>query len=107
MSYDIWLEPPGAREASPWSYQSENYTYNAAPMFEAVTGGSLHDLHDLPASEALALLEQAVVGMHVDREAVRALQPSNGWGDFDGFTEYVLQLAERCEEAPEMLVKVG
>lgn len=109
MSYDIWLQPVGYpdHDDGNWSQLAINYTYNAWRMFEAVSGGSLTDLHGASTEEAASILECAIIGMLVDEAEVRPLEPENGWGSYDGFLEYLRELHRRCATAPGMEVAVG
>lgn len=114
MSYDIWVgrtDDPG------------NITYNVDAMFalalgepdEGVRNGgdvvfhrkdpALKRFIDRPASEAIDPLRAAVSRMETDPEAYRVLNPSNGWGDYDGALDYLRRFLSACEEQPDRLVE--
>ncbi len=114
MSYDIWVghsDEPG------------NITYNVDAMFALALGEpeagvrngadvvfhlkspALKRFVDRPASEAIEPLRAAVARMEADPEAYRALNPPNGWGDYEGALDYLRRFLEACEEKPERLVE--
>lgn len=103
MSYDVHF--------GPWiSEPSRNYTSNVAPMWEAALGVGLGELiidKGQRAGDMLATLEAGVAAMKADPDRFRAMEPANGWGDFEGALAYLEWMAANCREWPEQPVEVS
>lgn len=107
MSYDISLEANlGGAEPARVGDLDWNYTYNIQPMTERAGLKSLHDLNGKKAKDAAAILEFVLNNMDEDAEGYRALNPANGWGDYDGFTAALRELLAAFYAAPEATVRV-
>lgn len=119
MSYDIWLELEGMRDDDPG-----NITYNVDPMFAlaidgdpetAVQNGADVVLHHKDpalkrfvgetASECLPALRRAVEAMEAAPADYEALNPPNGWGDYEGALEYLRRFVAACERSPSATVE--
>jgi len=53
-----------------------------------------------PLTEGLALLES-------DPEGFRALNPANGWGDYEGLVRFVSNYLKACKSYPDATVRVS
>jgi hypothetical protein len=72
-----------ATETQPGSLEA-NWTYNLTAMQKAATGMTLH--RDEPSCPEFARrLDAMVAALEGDPDRFRALNPENGWGDYDGF----------------------
>lgn len=85
----------------------DGHTYNLSPMWRlaGVFNGASSELEGLRATE---LADRAARGLlrAVTRPAeFRALNPSNGWGDFDGFVEILTHTAIVCAEHREGTIR--
>ena len=90
---------------------SANITHNLGPMarqagiYEALWRPEEKNYYcgkDLiePLTKGLALLTS-------DPERFKALNPSNGWGSYDGFVAFVAKYLEACAEHPDAVINVN
>lgn len=109
MSYDIWLEADlGGEERTRLVTLDWNYTSNVAPMWRRAmpeTDG-LTGMEEMNAGEAAAVLREGIARMEADPEPYRALNPENGWGDFDSQLTALRELAHACEASPQAVVAI-
>ena len=85
-----------------------NYTRNVSPMWRLAmphTDG-LNGLHGKLAGDAAIVLEDGIAAMESDPDAYRALNPPNGWGDFDSQLERLKVLLGEFRKAPDATVRV-
>ena len=99
MSYDITTEPDTGLD---WSY-----TYNIQPMTANAGLHSLTMLSGVRADEAAAKLTAVIGRMEADPGDYRALNPTNEWGDYDGFIGRLCDLRDHLLAYPEVTVSVG
>jgi hypothetical protein len=99
MSYDITTEPDSGLD---W-----NYTYNVQPMTAAAGLHSLTRLDGMKARDAAGVLDSVLRNFDGDPETYRALNPKNGWGDFDGFRLRLGDLYAHLLKVPDAVVRVG
>lgn len=105
MSYDIWFViDAGGPEPVPISGHY-NYTSNVAPMWRRA-GCDLAELADKPASEVRESLWQALEAMRRDPDLYRAMNPPNGWGNYEGCVQFLAELWQACEQHPNAVMKV-
>lgn len=120
MSYDtsILIDTGGEHPAT--VEDIGNMTRNVGAMYRAVLpgpypGGGLYDgtleidrpptggitaLSGLPASEVAEHLEGAVARFVEQEEELRKLEPSNGWGTYEGALSYLRDCLEACRRHP-------
>lgn len=106
MSYDVWVtagNDPDAEQTHDWW---ENYTSNVAPMWRAA-GIDLAECHGRPAAQVAEGLQGALQTMGEDPDRFRAMNPPNGWGDFDGCVAYLQRLLALCLATPQGYVWVS
>lgn len=124
MSYDIWLEADlGGKERASLDHDDPgNITYNVDPMFALALGEPEAGVHsgadvvlhlkepalkrfiDKPASEAVEPLRRAVERMEADPAPYQALNPENGWGDYEGALDYLKRFLAACERHPKAVI---
>lgn len=109
MSYDIWLEADlGGDEPVNIGTLDWNYTSNVAPMWRLAmprTNG-LAGLHGKSCAFAAEVLRTGIDYMQRHPTPFRRLNPSNGWGDFDGQLEALRELLAACEASPDAKVAI-
>lgn len=98
-----------AREHEP-VYQ-RNITHNLSRM-GSETG--LHDAIWCPDEHGLTTARQLIeplrtglVLLQSDPERFKQFNPTNGWGDYDGFVTWVEAYLRACEEYPDAKVEVS
>lgn len=84
-----------------------NYTSNVSGMWETALGKPLREFRDAPCVEAAGVLAAGVQAMERDPEKYRAMNPPNGWGNYEGALECLRRLADACCEHPKAMVYVS
>lgn len=106
VSYDITLTIDTGGEFPATVCEVGNYTYNVSPMYVKALGCSLSDLHDSNCGESIERLRKAVIEMSEHPADYRALNPSNGWGNYEGALAYLRKLYEGCIQHPKATIDV-
>lgn len=99
MSYDITTEPDTGLD---W-----NYTYNIQAMTAKAGLRSLMELDGCSTRQAAHILSSVIHNMEATPDEYRALNPKNGWGDYDGFLERLRVLRDHFVAHPGETVRVG
>lgn len=84
-----------------------NYTSNVFPMWCEALGHSLADLAEKNAGASLPALQRAVADMEADPARYQAMNPANGWGDYDGALDYLRRLRDACAEHPKATIRIS
>lgn len=107
MSYDVYLVADvGGPEPVYLNLLDVNVTYNLTPMFIAAGGSSPRDWNDKPASEVREQCLAVLTAFNADQAKFEALNPANGWGDFNGARAFIQEVADACAKAPRATVRV-
>jgi hypothetical protein len=112
MSWNAYLTDDRGHQEGDW-----NFTHNTNGMIEAVLGeeiaetnkpwfaskamgsGSWWDLLDgCTGAEGASLLARIVTSLKSEPERFRAMNPENGWGNYDSLVKV---LTAMCEAVPE------
>lgn len=109
MSYDVYFTADvGGPETV--SLDSRNYTSNVSGMWRTALGGvdSLGELLDKrpKARDIEPRIRQAIAEMMESPGVFRAMEPPNGWGDYEGALDFLVWIADRCREMPDVTVEV-
>ena len=102
MSWGIDLETTDG-----WVDIVDGHTYNLTPMWR-LAGVIEVSSRELDGLRAGVLADRAARGLlrAVTKPAeFKALNPENGWGDFDGFVEILTLTAVICAEHREAIVR--
>lgn len=59
------------------------------------------------AGQLVPLLTDGLRRLKAQPDYFKQFNPSNGWGDYDGFLQWVKEYLEACEEHPEAEVRVS
>lgn len=80
-----------------------NITYNLAPMYYKAIDEEkgLKKLKGMSCKKALPLIENAIKDMIEKKEEYKKLNPSNGWGTYEGLLEDFRIIRNVCEENPD------
>lgn len=116
MSWDADLIDDRGHTEGEW-----NYTHNTNGMANAVldpeykqrsVGEEVFGFEDkghvswwmrldgLSGPDGAALLNQIVVGLESDPDQFKAMNPSNGWGDYDSFLKVLKEMRSAVPEWP-------
>lgn len=99
MSYDVSLT---GLVAEPKSW---NMTSNVVPMWQ-FAGADLATFDGKRAGDVLPFLESAIAHMEKHPDTYRAMNPPNGWGDYDSCLGFLRDLAAGFAEQPRATVRV-
>jgi len=84
----------------------DGHTYNLAPMWCKALGiNSTSDLGGMKCADLSEGLKTALVDIARNRREYEALNPANGWGDYDGFREIFTRFAFTVWEHPTGVVE--
>ncbi len=83
-----------------------SYTYNVSPMLYEVFDfdNGLRGLHHMECSMAARHLGASIRKMQDDPDKFRAMNPENGWGNYEGAIRFLEKILEACIEAPKASV---
>ena len=113
MSWDADLIDDRGHTEGEW-----NYTHNCNGMANAVLDPEYEQrtvfaevfdrkhvswwkrLDGLSGPEGAALLDRIIRGLEADPERFRALNPENGWGDYDSFVKVLTDMRNAVPEWP-------
>ena len=107
MSHDVSLETKDV-DGNPIWIEVGNITYNLTPMTHEAGMPYLGDIHDMapPAGELAGILDQAITRMLSEPDMFKALNPPNGWGNYDGALKFLTTFRDACIKDPSATVRV-
>lgn len=100
MSFDVSIKHGTLEE------DLGNYTYNCHGMMTA-SGVRLRSINGLQGSEAAILIQHAYTWMVEHEARCRAMEPDNGWGDYEGWLGFVRKILEVCKQNPDATLTVS
>lgn len=106
MSLDVYLE-----EMRPAEVYWRSITHNLGQM--AVAAGIYkhlwrpEELGIKTAGDLIEPLRQGLARLQADPERFEAHNPRNGWGDYEGFVEFVADYLRACAESPTATVRIS
>lgn len=108
MSYDVYLVADlGGPEMVSLGLLDANMTWNLRPMFAAVNDGDGPQEWDgKPASEIADLLTKTLAAFDADPARFEAMNPPNGWGNFEVAKSFTRRVLAACLSAPKAVVRV-
>ncbi|MFJ4808526.1 hypothetical protein [Streptomyces longwoodensis] len=111
MSYDIalYLKVDTGRP-EPIDYCAANignYTANVSGMWADALGYWLADLNGRTAGDCIDDLKRAVDDMEQRPHHYRAMNPANGWGNYEGALEYLRELLIACCAHPKAEIHIS
>ncbi len=53
------------------------------------------------AGSLIPILREGLAKLEADPEKYKALNPTNGWGSYDGLLKFVRKYLAACEESPD------
>ncbi|MFD7554150.1 hypothetical protein ACFV9E_06370 [Streptomyces sp. NPDC059835] len=110
MSYDISLylnvDSGGPEPLEVCVASIGNYTVNVARMWTDALGHSLGDLKGTNAGDSQPALAAAIDRMTANPDRYRAMEPANGWGDYEGALAYLTALRDACAVHPKASIHI-
>lgn len=111
MSYDISLymqvDIGGPEPIDYCAASIGNYTSNVSGMWTDALGYRLADLKGRTAGDCIDDLRRAVADMEARPDHYRAMNPPNGWGDYEGALDYLRQLHDACCAHPKAEIYIS
>lgn len=107
MSYTVYVTCPKCSNCGREFFEdvASGVTWNIMPMYR-LAGLEFRTLDGETGRDALVRIEAALEKMKREPEKYRALNPSNGWGSYEGAVEVLERFAEVCREMPDGIVDV-
>lgn len=106
MSLDIWLNLPACdhcgRDES--GVYSGNITYNLGPMWREAGLPYSDEIEGKTAGELVPALESGLVELEADPARFKTMNPSNGWGSYDGLVEFTKRIIAAAKTWPKAIV---
>lgn len=106
MGYSIYLKIKTGENEYVYPYE-DSCTYNVAPMFSKALGeGGIRQLCGVNSKDAIDLLSLGIGRMTDNPEDYKELNPSNGWGSYEGALQVLLDLKEACLKHEYCVVEI-
>lgn len=107
MSWDIWLETEVDGHKITLPGTSFNYTHNCNRMIRSAGFTEWpYSVDGWNAEELEPRLYAATVIMAADPETYRAMNPENGWGDYDSLMDQLGHVMDVCQKFPSATVRM-
>lgn len=74
---------------------------------EPEPSAGLPGLSGLRCRDAALILRAGIETMQAEEDAMRAMEPSNGWGSYEGALAYLCRVAAACAEHPDGVLAVN
>lgn len=86
-----------------------NYTSNVYKMYRKAfkSENGIKELIDKKADYATIILPDVIKDMEDNAEEYKALNPSNGWGDYEGALAYLKTILKWCIIHPNCTIKIS
>ena len=90
------------------SIWDRSITYNLAPMYYKCIDKELgfKKLNNMSCKDALPILNKAINELIDNKEEYEKLNPSNGWGSYDGLLKALKDMRECCEDNKDGVIEV-
>lgn len=101
MSLDLYLSCPHC-DQSPYT---NNYTWNVGVMwFEIYPDDvSMVLIEGMTGEASLSKLIHAIKELEANPDKFKGMNPKNGWGSYDGFLNFVKELAKAAIDYPSLV----
>ena len=107
MSWDVWLVTKlDDHEIVVWD--GPNYTHKTNGMIrEAGLVEWPYEVSDWPAAKLADQLDFALLNLERDPGKYRAMNPSNGWGNYDTLLPVLREVRDQCLKYPSARVRMS
>jgi len=104
MSYDVWIECSHCHQELEECF---NYTYNISSMLHDV-GIKLNELDSIPAKCIESnYLTPGILLLEANPEKYRAMNPKNGFGNYDSLLTWLKNIRDQCLKYPDSNFRVS
>lgn len=116
MSWDAWLTDDRGHTEGDWNYTHNcngmanaviDENYEQRPVFEEVFcithpehKSWWRQLDGLSGARGAQFLDFIIRGLEADPDRFRAMNPENGWGDYDSFVKKLIDMRNSVPEWP-------
>ena len=104
MSYDFYLTSHCEACNTDHQHFNENYTSNVAPMFVHCFKDGIHVINNENANVGGRILFDLLGHFLDNKEELEKLNPTNGWGDYDGALKLIRDMVKASMKAPNAAV---
>ena len=109
MSLDVWLKDPTDPDGEDLYWRNITHNVgnmaNAAGLYEPLWRPD--EMAVETAKELIAPIEVGLEMLRSDPGKFKALNPSNGWGSYEGLVAFAEDYLKACKEYPDGLVRVS
>lgn len=84
-----------------------NYTYNVSPMYVDALGYSLGDLDGKMSGNVIEELSLGIEKMKQNPKKYIDMNPSNGWGDYEGALQFLVNIYEKCKNHLKCIIRIN
>lgn len=106
--FDLMIDAGGHE---PFSVADANYTYNVYGMFRLAFSWTsdcgIRCLNGMRCEVAKAVIDVAISKMESEPNVYRAMNPPNGWGNYEGALGLLRTLRDWCVRAPKGSIRVS
>jgi hypothetical protein len=107
VSWDLWISKKCECCNNYDEAFSGNMTYNVSPMYyEALGEEGLRGLDEKKCSEVVEYLRKGIKEMKSNPEKYKKMNPSNGWGSYEGALELLEKIFIECIKNPDYLIYI-
>ena len=107
MSYDFSMHIDCGGDHPHVVKDDLNYTYNVSPMYRDAMGSEgINRLDGKTGADCSPIVRDAIATMERNAGKYRAMNPANGWGDYEGALRVLRELYGWCQEAPLATIRV-
>lgn len=103
MSLDLSIAPNPCKHCGRGDEELNfNYTYNVSQMWYKIypEDEGMVQIDGMTGEEAYPKIRKAIVEMINLEDRMKALEPENGWGSYEGFLKFLWDISEACTECP-------
>jgi len=108
MSYDISIIKSCTCGEHSENIYEQSYTFNVRPMYVLAFNSELgiKILNELSPQMAMVFLCNAIDYMNQNSEELTKLNPLNGWGNFEGARDVLINLHHECMKCDNQNYKI-
>lgn len=106
MSLDLWLTVDAGGDEPAQVGRESNITHNLHAMC-AAAGVDPWEFKGRVAEDTLDELEDALRELRANPAKYRAMNPENGWGDYEGLVEWLAEVQEEAMRYPKAIWDVS
>lgn len=102
MSLDLIIVNETCKVCGKYESDSFNCTYNLSPMWYALfpEDTNMVPIEGMTGAQAAPLIESAINGAGIHKNKLMRLEPENGWGSFEVFVEFLINVLGACKTMP-------